>query len=277
MENEHRRSRRILFSIPVTLRGEDENGKSFEAIARTITLNRHGARLHVPRPLKPGQTVRLTNQVNSAEAAFRVVGPTAPPVDHEWEWGLECMHVDTNIWDIQFPADEEDLDAHILLACRNCQSVSLQSLSLVEVEVLETAGLLTKPCLRCGESTPWGYPKRSFELETNAYQAAVSEATGGFPTLAAERRKSIRRQAQLPVRVRDYFGEIELSQTENISNEGFCFTSGRKYLVGQGLVVICPFEAQSDKAEVRARIVRTEQAPPGGRYIYGVRYESVSR
>jgi hypothetical protein len=272
MENEHRRSPRIMFSIPVSVQGVDEKGKPFETTARTITLNRHGARLQVSRSLKPGQTVRLINQVNEAEAEFRVIGPISPPLDHVGEWGVECVHVDKNIWDIYFPPSTEDSDAHILLACRQCQALSLQSLSLVEVEVLETAGLLTKPCVRCGDSTPWGYSQRAFEVETKAYQAAVSEATGGLPTLASERRRSQRKPAQMPVRIRDYYGEVEVAQTENISQEGFCFSSIRNYLVGQGIVVICPFDAATEKPEVRARIVRTER-PDRERYLYGVRYE----
>jgi hypothetical protein len=251
----------------------DEKGKPFETTGRTITLNRHGARVQVSRSLKPGQTVCVINQANDAEAEFRVVGPIAPPLDHLGEWGVECLHVDKNIWDIYFPASSEDSDAHVLLSCRRCQSLALQSLSLVEVEVLETAGLLTKPCVRCVDSTPWGYPQRAFEVETKTYQAAVSEATGGFPPLAAERRKSFRKPAQLPVRVRDYYGEMEIAQTENISQEGFCFSSHRIYHVGQGIVVICPFDAANEKPEVRARIVRAEVGSDRGQYIYGVRYE----
>ena len=263
-----------MFSIPVSVRGIDEKGKPFETTARTITLNRHGARLQVPHSLKPGQTIRLVNQANSAEAEFRVVGPISPPLDHIGEWGVECVHADNNIWDIYFPAPTEDTDAHLLLACRNCQALSLQSLSLVEVEVLETAGLLTKPCIRCGESTPWGYSQRAFEVETLAYQAAVREATGGFPTLASERRRSQRKPAQLPVRVRDYYGESEVAQTENISLEGFCFGSPRRYLVGQGIVVICPFDPAVEKPEVRARVVRMEPGTENAeRHLYGVRYE----
>jgi hypothetical protein len=277
MENEQRRSPRIMFSIPVSIRGVDEKGSPFETTGRTITINRHGARIQLSRSLKPGQTVLVINQSTDAEAEFRVVGPISPPLGRVGEWGIECLRVDKNIWDIYFPPITEDSDAHILLACRNCQALSLQSLSLVEVEVLETAGLLTKPCVHCGQSTPWGYPQRAFEVETQTYQAAVSEATGGFPTLAAERRRSYRKPAQLPVRVRDYFGETEISQTENISQDGFCFSSARKYLVGQGIVVICPFDAANEKPEVRARIVRTEPGSGRDRYLYGVRYDPTSR
>jgi hypothetical protein len=275
MENEQRRSPRIMFSIPVSVVGVDDKGKPFETPARTISLNLHGARIQVPRALKVGQTIRLINQTNDAETEFRVVGPIAPPLDKVGEWGVECLHLDKNIWDIHFPPSTEDSDAHILLSCRNCKSLSLQSLSLVEVEVLETAGLLTKPCVYCASSTPWGYPQRAFEVESQAYQAAVSEATGNLSGLAAERRKSQRRAAQLPVRLRDYYGEMEIVQTENISQEGFCFSTRRKYLVGQGIVVICPFDAVNEKPEVRARIVRAETE--GEQNIYGVHYDQPPR
>jgi len=273
MENEQRRSLRIMFTIPVSIRGVDEKGNPFEATGRTITLNRHGACIQVSHSLKPSQTIHIINQASDAEAEFRVVGPISPPLDQGGEWGVECLRVDKNIWDIYFPPSSEDSDAHVLLSCRHCHSLSLQSLSLVEVEVLETAGLLTKPCVHCGDSTPWGYPQQAFEVETNAYQAAVTEATGGFPTLTAQQRKSYRKPAQLPIRVRDYYGEMEMAQTENISQDGFCFSSSRNYHVGQGIVVICPFDAVNEKPEVRARIVRTEVGSAQVRCLYGVRYE----
>lgn len=262
-----------MFSIPVTVRGVNESGEAFETTGRTITLNRHGARIQVSRPLKPGQSVRVVNQSNHAAADFKVVGPITPPLDQVGEWGIECTQVDKNIWDIYFPPSRDNSDAHILLSCRHCETLALQSLSLVEVEVLETAGLLTKPCLRCGQSTPWGYPKRGFEVETQTYQAALREVTSGGSSLTSDRRKSQRKPAQLPVRVRDYYGEVEIAQTENISQEGFCFASRRKYLVGQGVVVICPFDAANEKAEVRARIVRAEG--DGDQYVYGVHYDQL--
>jgi hypothetical protein len=272
MENDLRRSPRIMFSIPVSVRGADEKGKPFETTGRTITVNRHGARIQVPASLKPGQTIRVINQANDEEAEFRVVGPISPPLDRVGDWGIECLHADKNIWDIDFPYSSEDSDTHVLLACQHCQSLSLQSLSLVEVEVLETAGLLTKPCVHCGVSTPWGYSKRAFQVETRTYQAAVMEATGQFLTLAEERRRSLRKPAQLPIRVRDYYGEVEIAKTENVSQEGLCFSSSRKYLVGQGIVVICPFDAASERPEVRARIVRMETGSDRDHYIYGVKY-----
>jgi len=273
MAIEHRRTSRIMFSIPVSVSGADEGGKPFMVTGRTISLNRHGARIQVAGLLTPGKTVRVLNQVNEQEADFRIVGPVAAPLDRVGQWGIEYVRMDKNIWDIYFPPTDEDCDAHVLLACRNCRAQSLQSLSLVEVEVLETAGLLTKPCVKCGQSTPWGYSQRAFEVESRTYQTAVSEATGEFAALAVERRNSLRKTAKLPVRIRDYYGELEVATTENISQEGFCFSSPRKYLVGQGIVVVCPYDTMKDKPEVCARIVRSDPGSGHDLFVYGARYE----
>ena len=274
-ELERRRSERLLITVPIRVEGVDRDGEKFSEDTRTLVINRQGARICLKRLVAAGATLLITTMVGRRSAKFRVVGPTQPLSGEGGEWGVECLHLDKNIWDIYFPPASEDSDARVLLSCRNCHSLSLQSLSLVEVEVLETAGLLTKPCVHCGDSTPWGYSQRGFEVESKAYQAAVRAATSGVPPLTIDRRKSDRKPAQLPVRIRDYYGEIEIAQTENISQEGFCFSSARKYLVGQGIVVICPFDAVNEKPEVRARIVRAETE--GEQNIYGVHYDQPPR
>ena len=142
MEKERRRSPRIMFSLPVSASGVDEQVRLIVAAGRTIILNRHGARVQLSHLLKPGQILHVVNQLKDAEADFRVVGPLSPPLERVGEWGIECLREDTNIWDIHFPPLAEEADARALLECRGCQTLALQPLSLVEVEVLETAGLL---------------------------------------------------------------------------------------------------------------------------------------
>ena len=92
-----------MFSIPLRISGVDEEGKPFEVTARTINLNLHGASIQGALPLKTGQTIRVTNQVSGAEDEFRVVGPISPPLDRVGEWGIECLHIDKNIWASIFP------------------------------------------------------------------------------------------------------------------------------------------------------------------------------
>jgi hypothetical protein len=276
MELGQRRSLRILLSIPVLLQGMDEDGSPFESAGRTIALNRHGARIQAKHRLRPGQTIAVTNQSSGAQADFRVVGPLAPPFNQVGEWGIECLHADENIWKIYFPYPDGESDAHILLECRLCHALTLQALSLVEVEVLETAGLLTKSCVSCGKSAPWGYPPENYEVGPQPSQFAAASVTGDGLPWVINRRKMFRRQARLPVRVRDYFGEIELAQTENISSDGLCFSTRREYHVGQGIVVTCPFDATVQKPETLARIVRIGPESRPKRYIYGVRYHEAA-
>jgi len=265
-----------MFSIPVSIRGVDEQGKPFETVGRTITVNRHGARVQLSCPLKGDQIIRVVNQENGQEADFRVVGPVAPLLDGVGEWGIECLAGDENIWDIGFPPLAEEDEARVLLECGRCHTLSFEALSLVEVEVLETAGLLTKPCAHCRTYAPWAYPQRTFEVDSKAYQAGAAAAAQA-PALSANRRKSFRKASQLPVRVRDYYGEAEILRTENISQEGFCFASSKTYLVGQGILVTCPFQKEDQRPEVLARIVRLESEAAVGRTLYGVRYEQPLR
>jgi hypothetical protein len=276
MELGQRRSLRILLSIPVLLQGMDEDGTPFESAGRTIALNRHGARIQAKHRLRPGQTIAVTNQSSGAQADFRVVGPLAPPFNHVGEWGIECLRTEENIWRIYFPTPEGESDAHILLECRLCHALNLQALSLVEVEVLETAGLLTKSCAACGKSAPWGYPPENYEERTQTVPLAGGGVTDDGSPWVINRRKRYRRQARLPVRVRDYFGEIELALTENISPDGLCFCADREYHVGQGIVVTCPFDASMQKPETLARIVRIGPESHPKRHVYGVRYHEAA-
>jgi hypothetical protein len=53
----------------------DDAARPFQCEARTVDLNRHGARIQVSRLLVGGQIIRVVNAVNRREADFRVAGP----------------------------------------------------------------------------------------------------------------------------------------------------------------------------------------------------------
>jgi len=264
-----------MFTIPVRVRGTDPKGHPFEAGGRTITLNRHGARIQVSSPLRPGQIVRVINQNNEHEADFRVVGPLSPPTERVGEWGLECIDERQNIWDIHFPPPAEGSDARALLECRKCHAVTLLPLSLVEVEVLETAGILTKHCEDCTTATPWGLLEKQFEMESAAFQAIFSSATERA-ALTADRRQSRRATIHVAARIRDYYGGSEVVQTENVSKEGLCFTTERKYNVGQALLVVCPYDPSGENLESRAHVVREQPLVGAYRMLYAVRYDRLA-
>jgi hypothetical protein len=261
-----------MFSASVKLLGMDEQGQPFEATGRTVTVNRHGARIQVAQPLKPSQIIRVINHYNQHSADFRVVGPVSPPAETVGEWAIECLGEKDNIWDIYFPLPEESSEARALLQCRHCHAFSLQPLSLAELEVLDTAGLLSRRCTRCKAQSLWGYPLKKFELENLAAQAVATSAGGSVPVIA-ERRRAPRSLSQIPARIRDYYGGSEIVQTENVSKHGFCYVTNKKYYVGQGIMVACPFGSSGEISEVLARIVREQSAGTLGRHLYAVRYD----
>jgi hypothetical protein len=272
MGAEKRRSDRIMLSIAVGIQGTDSQGQSFEAGGRTITLNRHCARIQVSCPLHTGRIIHIVNLNTLEEADFRVVGPVSPPTEKVGEWGVECLDVKRNIWGIHFPPPAPEAEARGLLECRKCHGVALTPLSLVEVEVLETAGILSQRCAACGAATPQGYPLERLEKEFQALRARATEAE--FPS--ADRRQSPRAALQVPARLRDFYGGVDHPQTENLSREGFCFTSEKKYHVGQAVMVLCPYSPTGDKLESRARIVREESVAGSNRCLYGLLYETAA-
>jgi len=271
---EKRRSDRLMLTIPLAVEGLDAKGQPFKDEARTISLNRHGARIRIERPLRVGQTIVLTNLVGRRQAEFRVVGPVAPVTERGGEWGVEYLDMRQNIWGIQFPPPGDAVrgNSKALLECRQCQSVTLMRISLVELEVLETSGLLIKPCTICEQETPWGHAEKQVAMTGPPEESAMMpEAQAAAHRV--DRRKHRRIALQMPVLIRDYYGGSEITKTENVSKGGFCFVSERQYQVGAGLLVVCPYKPGTPNIEVRARVVRSQGVEGTERRVYGVRYE----
>lgn len=266
-----------MLTIPLHVQGLDSKGDRFVEEARTVTLNRHGARIRLTRRLKSGQTVRVSNLLSHRETDFRVVGPVTPQTDKGGEWGIELVDAKENIWGIGFPPapSESDASSTALLECRKCHSVSVMKLSLVEVEVLETSGIMVRECDRCGSSTPWGYAESQVAMGApSGEEAMIAEGRAAAVAAAkgAELRRHRRVALQLPVLVRDYYGGVEITRSENVSKGGFCFVSEKNYQVGEGLMVACPHNPTGESLEIGAHVVRRQAIEGTMRKIYGVRY-----
>lgn len=262
-----------MLSVPLRVEGTDARGEPFEAEGRTVFLNRHGARIHTRAALRGGQTIRLTNLTNRRSGDFRVIGPTAPRSESGGEWGVEAANPQTDLWGIRFPPPTES-PPRALLACRVCQGMKLEPLSLVEVEVLETAGIFTRSCEDCGKPTPWGYAEKHLTIAAPPAEDAMI-AEGRRVATIPDQRLRRRVALQLPVLIRDYYGGVEIAQTENVSKSGLCFSSEKTYQVGQGVMIICPYDpATSNPIEISAHIVRRELLEGSRRNVYGVRYDA---
>jgi hypothetical protein len=211
MVNEKRRSDRILLTIPLSVEGADGKGRRFQASAQTLVLNRHGGRIRISHRLQAEQTVRIVNLVSRRATDFRVVGPVSPFSDQVGEYGVECLHPSEDIWGIQFPPlrDGEAEKSNALLGCRNCGEVKLIPVSLVEVEVLETSGILTKHCETCGATSQWSCTKKQTVMPEPARVAGEKPGHAASPFGRGNERRRYRRVSlQLPVRICDYDSSV---------------------------------------------------------------------
>lgn len=285
MSIERRRSDRLTLTVPLLISGMDENGEEFECEAQTVNVNRDGARIVIPRFLRSGQQVTVVNKLNRRKAVFRVAGPLAPLTEKGGEFGFmgpislenrgrsgaEATGADSSssLWGIRFPplVAGEDAAPKALMACRVCKTVELIHTSLIEIEVLETSGILTRPCARCEAETPWGYSENELQSVGSAEAPAPSAASG------AERRKHRRVVLQMPILIRDYFGGVEVTKSENVSKGGVGFASEKVYQIGEGVMIACPYDKSGHNIEVPAHIATRRDISGTNRKLYGVRYK----
>ncbi len=274
MSAQKRRSDRLMLTVPLRVQGMDASGDKIKADGRTLVLNRHGAKIQLAQKLATGSTVRIVNLTNRREADFRVVGPTAPPTDKGGEWGVEYVSPNEDIWGIRFPPTEGEVnEAAALLECRVCNSAVMTRLSLVEVEVLDSSGILNRLCEHCDGRTPWSYAEKQLIMDKALPSEPRVEPEEGGP----EKRRHRRVALQMPVRIRDYQGGTDISKSDNVSKGGFSFVSEKDYTVGAGVMVACPYSPTGQSPEVHARIVRMRPVPGTNRKIYGVSYDRESR
>lgn len=275
-----------MLSFPLRVKWVESDGKSVECEAQTVSVNRHGARIRVGRPLPAGQVVQVLNRVSRHEASFRVAGLVSPltseggmygvlgPVSGDTplgnEFGVECLDGKENFWGIYFPPlnSEDRSDAKALLDCRRCHTVALLRLSLVEVDVLETAGTLSWPCQSCGQVTSWGYAEKERKIPVDDKGKLQVMAKGFYW------REHRRVALQLPVLIRRYSGGVEIAQTEDVSKGGLSFISEVNYEVGEGLLVACPYSSSGPNIEVQAQLARRQEIKGTKRCLFGVRYST---
>jgi len=275
MAKEKRRSDRILLTIPLLVEGKNAKGLAFQSDAQTVVINRHGGCIRANRRLQPGETVRITNMMGRRSSDFRVVGPVSPVSEQGGEYGVEYQHPGQDIWGIQFPPlrDGEVEKSNALLECRQCGQVKLFPVSLVEVEVLETSGILGKHCESCGKTSQWAHAKKQMAMpESPGPEKETRTNATSPPPMGNEKRRFRRVSLQLPVRICDYDGGVEITRSENISKGGFCFVSEKQYQPGQGIMVTCPYHSAGENIEVRARVVNCNETKGNRRKVYGVQF-----
>jgi hypothetical protein len=268
---EHRRSERIMLSLPILVAGFDPSGLEFSEETRTLVVNREGALIALKHPLAPESTIRIINLQSDAAANFRVVGPTRMDTPLGTEWGVECLREGINIWGIDFAERSEGTShASALLQCQECQRKFFWPVTLIEVEVLTSSGVIQNFCDHCRKPTPWTFA--DVGLRPQPLSSASVDSPSPAPQPGQERREAKRLLMKLPVLIRDAKGESEITKTENLSQGNLAVALAMDLAAGDLVTVVCPYTSTGRNLERTAKVLRREAFTTRDKSLYGLRY-----
>jgi len=305
---EVRRTERVLLKVPIKVQGANPEGKTFSENTHTLVINRHGARIAVRAPLRPGDEIKVTNLYSNLTYPFRVVCRVGKSLGEGPEWGVECLEPEANVWGIQFPqkkrAPGEVQSISALLECTQCASRELVEVAQGQYRTLIREFLLRRNCLKCGTTTAWqfSFVDDGWEESSSLAQAApavlgaestsdlapqplaTSPTVAPLPAAAAEpapvkterkeRRRVKRVTLKLPVRIRLQDGQQDVTRTENFSKPGACVISKLALHENASVLLTMGYTGGSGDLEAPARVVWQKPMEGTQMVIYGVDFES---
>lgn len=102
-----RRSSRVVIDIPVTVFGQDPNGKIFQEDTTTVTVSTHGACVLLSSEIDAQRPALLINAKTKAEVQCRVVHRREVENGRR-EIGFDFETPHPRMWGIGFPPDDWD-------------------------------------------------------------------------------------------------------------------------------------------------------------------------
>jgi hypothetical protein len=274
---ERRDTERLRLTIPIRVLSLDTARGEFSEDTYTVLVNRTGARIGLKHQVLQGDTLRIINLENYAEADFRVVGPTQLAEGTATEWGIECLDLKRNIWGVEFspPLTSGSSEAGALLQCRACGEQVMRIVTLMEVEVLSSTGIIVLGCHACGERTYWTYADVARRPREFTPTGAVAPGpVVGENEKRIEKRRHRRPLLKFSILVRNQQGEEEISKTEDISKGGLAVSLFMELGVGEMVKIVYPYDPRSQNVEQKAEVRRRGFRHLGFPRIYGFRFVS---
>ncbi len=273
-QEKQKRTERLL-EIPIRVIGFNQATGEFTEETHTTVVSQASAHIVLKQPVVAGDAIRLINLENLSEADFRVVGPTKLSGSEVAEWGVECVEPGRNIWGIELPPtpSAEGSEASAALECRACRQQGSWPVTLMEVEVLDSTGVVVRECSQCAKPTYWTYAEVSRRpREFPPSEPVAPPARGAIAKKDTEKRAYKRLTTKLPILIRNQKGEQEIAKTENISKGGFAVSLAMDLAVGDTVVVVCPYTADGQNIEQKAEVRHRAAFSFGEMRLYGFCY-----
>ncbi len=261
--------------IPIRVHAFDPGRVEFSEDTFTFSVSHRGAHIALKNCVVMGDFLRIVNLEDLSEADFKILGPKTLALTSTSEWVVECVDPRRNIWGLPIvPTSGIDDQSGPWLECRACGSAREFPVTALDMDVLESTGMIVKDCEKCGQPTYWTFndPQRR--------PAAYPPFADVAPPPRDVRSKDFintRKHRRLPLRmailVRHRDGQEEISCTENISMGGFAAILGFDLRPGDRAVAICPYMAEGNNIEQQVECRWGASVTPGAtRRVYGFRF-----
>ena len=99
---ERRRTLRVALTVPLTVHGRLDTGKTFCAQTASQSINRHGVLFPLEELVLEGQTLILVNDHTAQSMECRVVSVHRARDGRQYI-GVEFLSPETNFWHMEFP------------------------------------------------------------------------------------------------------------------------------------------------------------------------------
>jgi hypothetical protein len=253
--------------MPVEVIGSDLFGQQFFESTRTLTIHRNGVSIFLENKLGPDSEVILRNpETNEETIAFVVGKPRESDIGHVY--GLAFPDSSANLWRLHFP--DAEASTTVELECSSCRSALRLSLSDIELEIFEATRELTRACRNCNSSTKWKESARK-AIEEKPPNSPEQDSNPKPNVSPVEERRKNRRTTMKTVACVRHSGLEVVVACEDISKDGFRFTSHKEFPSGTRVEASVPYTKSSTNIFTLAGIIYCQKLP-NGQYRHGATY-----
>jgi len=253
--------------LPVEVIGADLYGQQFFERTRTLTIHRDGVSILLANTLGPDSEVILRNPETDEEALAFVVGQ-AREDNTGHVYGLAYLNPPADPWHMQFPAPQTA--RMVQLECKSCHYVCTLALSSIEVEIFEATRELTHTCKNCNSSRTWRETSRE-AIVKEPDKSLSKDPNLRLAVSPMEERRRNKRMAMKTTACIRFSGVEVVVACEDISKEGFRFTSHKEYPEGTRVEAAVPYTKSSTNIFCLSSIVYCLKMPDG-QFRHGVNY-----
>lgn len=243
----------MKLAIPIRVRGMSSENKFFDEWTETVYISASSLITRLCSRVDPDTEVHVTSKASRQGGSFRTVWINLRDQEGVYAVGMELLEVEGNMWGrtLQKQADVQDAPVpETRLECQRCHTCLTTPVPETLNEFLDEGFRISRHCEKCKGSTKWAPPTEA--------TVAVRVRDAGGPD---DRRKG---RAAIKMKIKvfcDRLGAIgeDVCETINVSANGLYFTTQNRYVVGEMLRIVAPYEESAVAIPVPARVVRLDR------------------